>query len=539
MKSTMMDFPLTLVHIFERTARLFGRHEIVSRMPDKSLHRYTYSDFYARTRRLAEALQKAGIKKGDPVATLMWNHYAHLEAYFAIPMIGAVLHTLNLRLAPDDIAYIVNHAEDRFLIVDDVLLPLLEKFRDKVNFEKVIVVPLTGKPVPEGFVDYESFLETASGDFTYPEIDENDACGMCYTSGTTGKPKGVVYSHRSTVLHAFAEVMADTMCLSMRDVVLPVVPMFHANSWGLPYSCTLVGAKQVFPGPHLDPESLLELMAGEKVTITAGVPTIWLAILQALDANPGRWDLTPGMKMVVGGSAAPESMIRAFDKHNLRVIHAWGMTETSPLGTFSSLKPHLEELPEDEQYAYRAKQGWPVPFVEIRCVGDQGEQPWDGKSMGELQVRGPWITGSYHKLSPEEAQDKFTEDGWLRTGDVVVIDEEGYVKITDRTKDLIKSGGEWISSLELESAILAHPKVSQVAVIAVPHPKWMERPLAIVVPREGETLNEDELKEHLLARYPKWMVPDAFVFVNELPLTSTGKIFKAKLRETYKEWKWD
>ncbi|RMG61388.1 MAG: fatty-acid--CoA ligase, partial [Deltaproteobacteria bacterium] len=525
----MMDFPLTLTHIFERTPKLFGKTEIVSRMPDKSLHRYTYRDFYERTRRLAHALLEAGVKKGDPVATLMWNHYAHLEAYFAIPIIGAVLHTLNLRLSPDDIAYIVNHAEDRILIVDDVLLPLYDRFKDKVSFEKVIVVPLTGKPVPEGYVDYEEFIQAVSGDFDYPQIDERDACGMCYTSGTTGRPKGVVYSHRSTVIHAFGEVMADTMCLSMRDVLLPVVPMFHANSWGLPYSGTLVGAKQVFPGPHLDAESLLDLMEAEKVTITAGVPTIWLAILNAIESNPGRWKLTPGMRMIVGGSAAPEPMIRAFDKHNLRVIHAWGMTETSPLGTFCTLKPSLDSLSEDEKYSYRAKQGLPVPFVEVRVVSDRGEEPWDGKSMGELQVRGPWITGSYHKLPPEEAEDKFTEDGWLRTGDVVVIDEEGYVKITDRTKDLIKSGGEWISSLELENAILAHPKVKGAAVIAVPHPKWMERPLAVVVPAEGEKPTAEELREFLLAKYPKWMVPDAFVFVDELPLTSVGKIHKSVL----------
>lgn len=537
MKSTMMRFPLTLAHIFERSSTLFGNAEIVSRLPDRSLHRYRYADFRRRAEMLAGALQRAGLRKGDRVATLMWNHYAHLESYFAAPLAGGVLHTLNLRLSPDEIAYIVGHAGDRFLIVDDVLLPLFERFREKVRLEKVIVAPLSGAPVAEGYEDYEAFLAAGEGRFSLPEIDENDPCGMCYTSGTTGRSKGVVYSHRSTVLHAFSEAMTDVMGLSMRDTVLPVVPMFHANSWGLPYSSTLVGAKQVYPGPHLDAESLLDLMAGEKVTFAAGVPTIWLAILQALEKQPGRWELTPGMRMIVGGAAAPESLIRAFDRFDLRVIHAWGMTEMSPLGTISQLKPHLSSLPEENRYAYRAKQGWAVPFVEVRCVGEEGEKPWDGESMGELQVRGPWITGGYH--DPEGGAEPFTEDGWLRTGDVVCIDPEGYVKITDRTKDLIKSGGEWISSLELENAILSHPGVRQAAVVAIPHPKWSERPLAVIVPKEQGRLAAEEIRSHLAGRIAKWMVPDGYVFLEELPLTSTGKIFKSRLRERFREWKWE
>ena len=539
MQGTMMDYPLTLVPILERAGRLFGKVEIVSRLPDKSLHRYTYKDFYRRARALAEALQKAGLRRGDRVGTLMWNHYAHLEAYFGIPLAGGVLHTLNLRLHPRDIAYIANHAQDRFLIVDDVLLPLYEQFKDQVNAERVIVVPLTGKPVPEGYLDYEAFLNTATGDFTYPELDENEALGMCYTSGTTGQPKGVVYSHRAVVLHSLASGLSGTLGITQRDVVLPVVPMFHVNAWGLPFTAVMVGAKQVFPGPYLDPESLLELFEREQVTFTAGVPTIWLGILQALEKAPDRWKLVPRMRMGVGGSAAPEGLIRAFDRFGLQVVHAWGMTETTPLGTVSLLKSYMEDLSEEEKYAYRAKQGLPVPFVEVRVVNEEGEAPWDGKTMGELQVRGPWVAASYYNLP--EAQDRWTEDGWFRTGDVATIDPEGYVKITDRTKDLIKSGGEWISSVDLENALMGHPKVAEAAVIAVPHPRWQERPLAVVVLKEAYKgkVTPEELREFLAPKFAKWWLPDAFVFVDEIPRTSAGKFLKAKLREQFRDWKWD
>ncbi|WP_457628951.1 long-chain fatty acid--CoA ligase [Oceanithermus sp.] len=538
MQGTMMDFPLTLPHLLERAGKLFPKVEVVSRMPDKSLRRYTYADFYKRSKALAEALQKLGLKKGDRVGTLMWNHYAHLEAYFGVPIAGGVLHTLNLRLHPSDIAYIINHGGDRFLIVDDVLLKLVLAIHEHIpGVEEIIVVPLTGQPVPEGFMDYEQFLDTAEGDFRYPDLDENDALGMCYTSGTTGRPKGVVYTHRSTILHSFAVALPDALSLSMHDVFTPVVPMFHVNAWGLPYAAVMTGTKQVHPGPYLDAESLLDLYERERVTATAGVPTIWLGILQALEKEPDRWKLVPGMRMVVGGSAAPESMIRAFDKFNLRVIHAWGMTETSPLGTVSVLKPHLLELDEDTQYAYRAKQGIPVPLVEVRAMTDEGEAPWDGKTMGELQVRGVWVASSYYNLPSET--DKWTEDGWFRTGDVVTIDAEGYVKITDRTKDLIKSGGEWISSQDLENALMSHPAVAEAAVIAVPHPKWSERPLAVVVLREGEQLTAEELRDFLAPKFAKWWLPDAIVFVEEIPRTSTGKFMKAKLREQFKDWKWE
>lgn len=539
MQSTMMNYPLTLDHILERAGTFFSDVQIVSNMPDKRLHRHTYSDFHQRAKALAEMLIRAGIRPGDRVATLMWNHYAHLEAYFGVPAAGAVLHTLNLRLAPDDLAYIVNHAEDQILIVDDVLLPLLARIEDKVQFKHIWVVPLSGKPVPEPFEDYEGILAQARGDFVYPEKDENDPCGMCYTSGTTGRPKGVVYSHRSTVLHSLASALPDSVGISFNDVAVPVVPMFHANAWGFPYSCTMVGSQLVFPGPHLDAESLLNLYESEKVTLTAGVPTIWMGILQALDANPDRWKLA-NMRMVVGGSAVPESMIRRFDRFGLNVIQGWGMTETSPLAAISRLKPAQASQSDDERYAYRATQGLPCPFVEFRITDEWDQaQAWDGKAVGEIQVRGPWITGAYYRLDKDTASDKFAADGWLRTGDVAVVDPGGYIKITDRTKDLIKSGGEWISSVELENAIMGHPDVAEAAVIAVAHSKWGERPLAVVVRKAQSELTHEQLAEFLQSKLPKWMCPEGYVFESEIPRTSTGKFNKLALRQGFKDWRWD
>ncbi|MGH9670104.1 MAG: long-chain fatty acid--CoA ligase [Terriglobales bacterium] len=536
MKASMMDYPLTLLPMLERAGKLFPQVEIVSRLPDRSLHRCTYADFHRRARRLAEALQKAGLKPGERVATLMWNHFIHLECYFGIPAAGGVAHTLNLRLHPSELAYIVNHAEDRFLIVDDVLLPLFESFRDQVKLERMLVAPMGAKPITAPYENYEDFIASASGDFSYPALDENDAAAMCYTSGTTGKPKGVVYSHRALALHSFAFALPDAMAISQQDSILVAQPMFHANAWGVPFSAILCGSKLVFPGPYLDAESLIELLQKERVTFTAGVPTVWLRVLEALDANPGRWQPPPGVRIIVAGSAAPESMLRRFDQMGVCMIHFWGMTEITPAGTVSKLKKHMLEWPEEKQYEARLKQGMALPFVDVRVMAGDAEAPWDGGTLGELQVRGPWVAANYFRL-PEES-DKWTADGWFRTGDVVSIDSEGYVRIADRSKDLIKSGGEWISSVDLENALVGHSAVAEAAVIAVPHPTWQERPLAAVVLRNGATVTAEELRDFLAARFAKWQLPEAIVFVHELPHTSTGKLLKSRLREQYRGWEW-
>ncbi len=536
MQSTMMNYPLTLNHILERAGKLFGSREIVSRLADRALHRYTYADFYRRSKQLAEALQQAGLLRGERVGTLMWNSYAHMECYFGIPAMGGVLHTLNLRLFPEDIAFIANHAQDRFIIVDDVLLPLYEKFKDKIKAERVFVFSQSGKPTPEGYEDYETFLASAKGRFQYPDIDENEPCGMCYTSGTTGQPKGVVYSHRSTVLHAFMSAMPDSGGYCNADSVLPVVPMFHANAWAIPYICAMVGAKLVFPGQFLDGESLLDLYEKENVTVSAGVPTIWLALLQTLQHNPGKWQLAPGLRMTVGGSAVPASLIKAYAELGMEIIQGWGMTETSPIATISRLDENTKKLSPDERAAAVARQGLIVPFVDIRIMNDDGEAPWDGQAVGEVQVRGPWVTGSYHNLAKSE--ESFTTDGWLKTGDVGMIGTDGYLRLTDRAKDLIKSGGEWISSVDLENSIMGHPAVAEAAVIAIPHPKWDERPLAVVVLKPAQQASVEQIREFLLEKYAKWQVPDGIVFVDAIPHTSTGKFLKTKLREDYKDWKW-
>ncbi len=535
MNGTMMDYPLTLIPILERAGRLFPNVEIVSRMPDRSLHRHTYRDFYRRTRALAESLHRAGLQRGDRVATLMWNHYAHLEAYFGIPAAGGVLHTLNLRLAPNDVAYIAKHAGDRFLIVDDILLAMFEKFRGAVSFERVIVVPLTGNPVPPGYDSYEGFLATATGNFQYPEFDENEACSLCYTSGTTGMPKGVLYTHRSAFLHTLVLTSADNFAISHGDVVLPVVSMFHVNGWSLPFASGLVGAKLVLPGPYLDTDSLLELCDREKVTVAAGVPTIWFGVVEKLRQNSAGWRRRP-MRILIGGAAPPESLILELAKHKMEVIQGWGLTESSPEATTNMLRAHLRELPEDERCVYQAKAGLAVPLVEVRVINDAGEVPHDGQTMGEIHLRGPWVASSYFNL-PEE-RSKWTDDGWFRTGDIGTVDEEGYLKIVDRSKDLIKSGGEWISSVDVENALVAHPEVREAAVIAVPHPKWQERPLAIVVAREGAQLTPDQLRDFLSTKFAKWQLPDAFIFVDQLPHTSTGKLYKKALRETYGQRNW-
>ncbi len=531
----MMNYQLTLASIMQRAESLHGAREIVTRLPSKELHRYTYADFIRRAKRLALALQRLGVQPGERVATLCWNHYQHLEAYFAIPVSGAVVHTLNLRLAPDDLAYIANHAGDSVVLVDQVLWPVFARFREQVPFRHVIIIGQDGTPLPEGTLDYEQLLAAEDENtFTYREIDENQAAAMCYTSGTTGRPKGVVYSHRGLVLEILVAALPDMSAMSQKDTLMPIVPMFHINAWGMPFLSTLLGCKLVFPGPYLDALSLLDLFEREQVTATAGVPTIWLAILNELDKEPKRWKLVPGMRMLVGGSAAPESILRGFDRHNLQVIHAWGMTETTALGTFARLTSDLEALPIDEQYSIRALQGRPVPFLELRVRGEQGILPWDGKSLGELEVRAPWVARTYYN-SPEGA-DRFTEDGWFKTGDVGTVDERGYMKIQDRSKDVIKSAGEWISSVDLENALMGYPAVAEAAVIAIPHPKWQERPLAVVVLKEGQTATVKELLDYLRPQFVKWWLPDDVVFVESIPRTTTGKFLKMALREQFNSY---
>ena len=531
MHGLMMDVPLSIPSFIRRAKRLYAHREIVSRRPDKSLHRTNYGELIARSAKLARALQRLGIRPGDRVATLAWNHWRHVEAYYAIPSIGAVLHTLNLRLHPDDISYIAQHANDQVVLVDKVLWPLWEKCAERVGARHVIVMTDDGH-VPPGTLDYETLLAAEDDTFPFDDVPEDQAAAMCYTSGTTGQPKGVVYSHRSVTLHALGLGMVSSFGLSDKDIVLPVVPMFHVNAWGLPFACAMLGAGQVHPGPHLDPASLLALLQDERVTLTAGVPTIWMGILAALDAAPRQWNLSRIHTMVVGGSAVPLAMIRGFqERHGLRIVHAWGMTETSPLGTVSQLPPELLNAEADTQYAYRARQGRPTPLVEIRARNETGIVPWDGTTMGELEVRGPWVASSYYQA--DGADDRFTADGWFRTGDIVTIDGGGCVTIQDRAKDLVKSGGEWISSVALEGALMGHPDVAEAAVIAVPHAKWDERPLAVVVMREGRSFDEDALKGFLGGHFAKWWIPDAIVQVPSIPRTSAGKFLKTAIREQF------
>jgi fatty-acyl-CoA synthase len=532
-RATMQRVPLSINQLLERGGKLYPESEIVSRLPDKSLLRHRFADFYRRARSLAAALLGAGLAKGDRVATLCWNHYAHLECYFGIPAAGGVMHTLNLRLSPDEIGWIANHAKDRFLIVDDVLLPLYEQFKDKVQFEKVIVVPFSGARVAGSFSNYEDFIRADSSKFQYANHEEDDPIAMCYTSGTTGRPKGVIYSHRSTVIHTLMANQPDHWGLSASDSVLPATPMFHANCWGMPYACVMMGIKMVFPGPHLHPEDLLNLIAAERPTYALGVPTIWLSMLQLLDEQPGRFRLPPNMRMLVGGAPVPEAMIRAYKRHGAQICHGWGMTEMSPLGTVSFIKPELQHLGEEERLGRYAMAGVPAPIMDIRLVGDDGSEcAWDGKSVGEIQVRGPFIAGGYHEV-PNDPE-KFTADGWLRTGDVAAMDAHGYLRITDRTKDLIKSGGEWISSVDMENQLMAHPAVLEAAVIAIPDAKWTERPLACVVLKPGKRAAPDELRAHLSAKFVKWQLPDRFEFLDAIPRTSTGKFWKVKLRERFR-----
>ncbi len=529
----MMDFPLTITHLLERALDLFAETEVVSRLPDGTCVRMTYADTVRRASRLAHALKRLGVKHGDRVATLCWNHHQHLEAYFAVPASGAVVHTLNLRLHPSEIGYIARHAGDRVVIVDRSLLPLFEQFRNEVpTLEHVIVVGDDG-PVAAGDLDYEALLSAETEDtYPWPALEERTAAMICYTSGTTGNPKGVVLTHRSTVLHALALSMVDTLGVREADTILPVVPMFHAAAWGLPYAALSTGAKLVFPGPKLDPLSLVDLMEKEQVTVAAGVPTIWLGILALLDQHPTRWDLSRVRTMLIGGSAAPSSMIDGFDKrHRLMVTHAWGMTEMSPLGTLARLRRGMENESAEVKLSRRASQGYAVPFVEMRHVGESGETlPRDGMAMGELHVRGPWVASSYFG---DEDADRFTADGWFKTGDVVTIDALGYMRITDRSKDVVKSGGEWISSVALENALMSHPAVLEAAVFAARHDKWSERPVATVVKKPGQSVSKEELLAVLAPQFAKFWLPDEILFVEQIPRTSTGKFLKTKLRALY------
>jgi fatty-acyl-CoA synthase len=527
--NSMDDYSLTLTSIVERAERFHADRAVVSRRPSGAISRTTLGACTGRARRLAGALAALGVGEGDPVATLLWNQSEHLELYFAVPAMGAVIHTLNPRLFPDELAFIVDDAQDKVIVVDESLLEVFETFSAAHAFAHVIVASQSGE-TPAGTLDYESLV--ADGEpVQWPPLDERRAAAMCYTSGTTGRPKGVVYSHRALVLHSLVAALPDQLAVSARDTILPVVPMFHANAWGLPYAAALAGASLIFPGPHLDPESVLDLCVAERVTMTAGVPTVWMGMLTALDTEPDRWDLSALDRLVVGGAAVPRSMLEGFDRHGLTVLQAWGMTETAPLGTVCRLTENLDESGADEQYAYRARQGVASPFFDIRARDDEGQFiAWDDAAAGELEVRGPWVASSYHRGL---GVDSFTDDGWFKTGDVVRIDAHGCIRICDRSKDLVKSGGEWISSVDLENHLMAHPAVAQAAVIAVPDERWGERPLAVVSLHANADTSPSELREHLARDFAKWQLPDRFEFVAAIPCTATGKFKKTQLRDQF------
>ena len=537
MNGTMMDYPLTLTHILERSAKIYPAREIASRVPDGSMHRYAYLDFYRRVHRLAHAIQSLEVEAGDRIGTLCWNSSRHLELYFAVPCAGCVLHTLNLRLAPEQLAYIINHAEDRIIFVDASLLPILEPIRSQLKSVRRIVVLNDVSTDPGDALDYETMLAAApNGPYPWPRLDENTAAAMCYTSATTGDPKGVVYSHRSLFLHSYGTCMADTFALSERDTILQLIPMFHANGWGIPYAGIMTGSRLVFSGRHLQPSDIAMLIEKERVTFSAGVPTLWMTLYSHLESHPH--DMSSLRRVVVAGAALPRQFVEIYEKkYGVHIMLAWGMTELTPIGTITSLKSHHESLPDEQRFDLMARHGFPLAGVDLRIVDAEGKElPWDGIAMGELQARGPWVTGSYY--NDARSRQSFM-DGWLRTGDVATIDAEGYIQIMDRTKDLVKSGGEWISSVDLENAIMAHPKVAEAAVVGVFHPKWQERPLACVAarPEFRDQITKQEILEFLAARVAKWWLPDDVVFIDAVPKTSVGKFNKRALREQFKDYK--
>ncbi|WP_254532447.1 long-chain fatty acid--CoA ligase [Natrinema gelatinilyticum] len=530
-----MGVQLTLDKLLERAVTMFPDRELVTKLPDGSTHRYTYADAYERICQLAGALDDLGLEAGDRVGVVATNHYRHFELYFGPACSGRSIHMCNMRLPDHHFVHTIDDADDRVVFVDPGLIEKVEANADDLETVEQYVV--LDDEVPETSLepvtDYESLLEGQSTEYDWPDIDEDAEYGMCHTSGTTGLPKGVPYSHRAMYLHSIMCGHVDANQLGESDVALPVVPMFHANGWGVPYAATFVGAKQVFPSVHTDPESIAHLIADEDVTVSAAVPTIWLEMAEYLDENP-EVDISNIDRLTVGGSAPPESLIRKYDEeYDAPIIQGWGMTETSPLGSLSTLRKEVEERPSDEQYAYRAKAGLPVPGMQTRVIDDDGEEvPADGETMGELQVRSPWVTDHYHDR-PDENETAFTDDGYLRTGDIATHDELGYIDIVDRDKDVIKSGGEWISSVQLENELIAHEDVTEATVIAVDHERWQERPLACVVERDGAELTESELDDHLAETFPSWWLPDAYRFISEIPKTSTGKFDKKTLRDQF------
>jgi len=539
MYGLMQDSPLLISSLIEFAALNHGDEEIVSRTVEGPIHRYTYKDCVVRSRQLAKALEKLGIEQSDRLATLAWNGYRHVEIYYGVSGMGAICHTINPRLFPEQIAYIVNHAEDKYIFMDLTFVPLIEAIVEHIPNVKGFVIMTDEANMPDtklfNVICYENLLATADDDYKWPVFDERTASSLCYTSGTTGNPKGVLFSNRSTILHSYAVCTLDGLGLSNAETILPVVPMFHVNAWGIPYAAAMSGAKMVMPGARMDDEALYELMESEQVTLSAGVPTIWMMLLGYMKENDKKFSSM--QRTVIGGAAAPRAMIETFEKdYNVNVLHAWGMTEMSPLGTACNLKKKHREYTIDQKIDLSLKQGRAIYGVDMKIVDAAGNDlPWDGVAFGNLLVRGPWITAGYFKGEGGDAV--VDEDNWFDTGDVATIDPDGYMQITDRSKDVIKSGGEWISSIDVENEAVGCPGIAEAAVIAVTHPKWDERPLLVAVKEEGAEVTKEAVIEHLKGALAKWQLPDDVIFVDELPHTATGKIQKMKLRSEYKDYK--